>query len=164
MHSNFLTWPLLKLSPVRSSLRIIILCIIVSIISACSHLQLPTLGSEQITSSERVNEADKLYYQGLYSEARSAYLSITRDYPEFSYGWFKLANTSSRIGQPEEAVLYYKRAISLDEGDQRYWHNLSLAYLQLARQTARTAVSRNLTAVNTDLLQLISQIDAAGER
>ncbi|WP_416397624.1 tetratricopeptide repeat protein [Allohahella sp. A8] len=134
-----------------------------SVTSACTHLQTSSGASADMSSSERIDEADRLYSRGHYSEAHEAYLDITRDYPSFSYAWFKLGNTSIKTGHADLSVACYERAISLDGNDQRYWYNLSLAHLQLAKQRAQAALQRNPQADNSQLIQLIAQIDAAGQ-
>ena len=163
MESNYLKAGVNGGGVSSASLRMILMLLSIGLTSACSHLPMAPSSVTDASSSERIDEADRFYALGQHREAQAAYQTIARDYPSFSYGWFKLGNTSVRLGQPELAVAYYEQAISLDGNDQRYWYNLSLAHLQLAKLRAQAAIGRNPQADNTELLRLIAQIDAAGQ-
>jgi tetratricopeptide (TPR) repeat protein len=127
--------------------------------TACSTLG---LSSNTQSSSEKLREADTLYASGQLNGARALYAEIVDLHPEYSYAWFRLGNTSARQDSPEEAIAQYEEAVRLYGGDQRYWYNLALAHVQLAKKRAKTALDRNPYVDNSAIEQLISQIDQVG--
>jgi len=127
--------------------------------TACNSLG---LSSNMNSSSEKLRQADILYASGELNGARVLYAEIVELHPEYSYAWFRLGNTSARLDSPAEAIVQYEEAARLYGGDQRYWYNLALAHVQLAKKRAQTALYRNPYVDNSAIEQLISQIDQVG--
>jgi len=66
---------------------------------------------------ERVEAADKAYMDDNVDEAKSLLEQIVKDFPSVAEGMNKLAFILSKQGENEEALLYYRASLRLDEND-----------------------------------------------
>lgn len=72
-------------------------------------------------------EANKLYQQGKFAEARDAYERVVHNGYESTELYYNLGNTYYKLGIIPLAILQYERARRLSPGDEDVQHNLDLA-------------------------------------
>ncbi|PHR57063.1 MAG: hypothetical protein COA44_06640 [Arcobacter sp.] len=66
---------------------------------------------------ERVQEADKEYMDDNVDKAKELLEGIVKDFPSTAEGMNKLAFILSKKGENEEALLYYRASLRIDEND-----------------------------------------------
>jgi tetratricopeptide (TPR) repeat protein len=73
-----------------------------------------------------LESADFFYGKGQLTESERFYNKILKRYPNFSYGWFRLGNIHTRVGQWDSAVEDYQKVIKLEPTNGKAWHNMAL--------------------------------------
>jgi len=76
-------------------------------------------------SVEMFNDANQLYRDQKFEEARYLYETLAQKYPETSTFYFNLGNTQFRLGKLGETILNYERALMLNPRDQDTRANLN---------------------------------------
>ncbi|HIC43567.1 MAG TPA: tetratricopeptide repeat protein [Sulfurimonas sp.] len=66
---------------------------------------------------DRVKEADEAYMDDNVDKAKELLEGIVKDYPSTAEGMNKLAFILSKKGENEEALLYYRASLRIDEND-----------------------------------------------
>ena len=126
---------------------LVLLCIgTLWVIQGCAHA--PS-GAATQTPPERTqalltaaNQADQLYANGQFEQARPAFKKLTEQYPRNAYFWFRLGNCEAQLGQYPQAIEALQYAIALDPSDGRFSYNLAFAHSALARDAYAKARSQ----------------------
>jgi len=65
-------------------------------------------------------------YVGLrrWQEAYNSYLKATERYPGCERLWFRLARTAERLGRNDDALIYYAKAVGIEESYQRQFRRM----------------------------------------
>jgi len=66
---------------------------------------------------ERIEEADKTYMDGDIAGAKEQLEKIVNDFPSMAEGLNKLAFILSKQGEDDEALLYYRASLRIEEND-----------------------------------------------
>lgn len=66
---------------------------------------------------ERIQDADKSYMDGDIDKAKESLESIVKDFPTAAEGMNKLAFILSKQDENDEALLYYRASLRIDEND-----------------------------------------------
>jgi len=67
--------------------------------------------------SERIEEADKSYVDGDIQKAKELLEGIVKDFPTMAEGMNKLAFILSKLGEKDDALLYYRSSLRIDAND-----------------------------------------------
>lgn len=81
-------------------------------------------GGQEITLFEQAN---KLYNDGKYAEAISAYESILKKKQHSTELYFNLANAHYKLNNPAPSIYYYEKALLLSPNNKEVLNNLSFA-------------------------------------
>lgn len=81
-----------------------------------------------------IQKADQAYTNENYTEALSYYLKVLKDDGSSSDLYYNIANTYYRLGEPGNAVLYYKRALKTNPANSEARQNLEFVQSQLVDQ------------------------------
>jgi len=96
--------------------------IVVTLLALCAARELPAQTPEQL-----LRQANQLYQQGKFSEARDAYGAILAGGYESPELLYNLGNACYKSGSVPAAILNYERARRLLPGDEDLRHNLQIA-------------------------------------
>lgn len=72
--------------------------------------------------------------QKMYQRARDAYTTSVQINPGFAVGWASLGRTSADMGEVEQAIAYYNKALSLDPNFWEVQNNLDNIYRQVKHE------------------------------
>lgn len=97
---------------------------------------------------ERVEEADKEYMNDNVDKAKELLESIVKDFPSAAEGMNKLAFILSKQNENEEALLYYRASLRIDENDDMT-HN-AIAKLLVVMDKNKEAEEHYQAAVKID--------------
>ena len=86
--------------------------------------------------------------QRKYEEARDKFLRSIKVNPDFPLPYYNLGWTHRNLGQPAEAIPYFKKATELQPGRGQYWNGLAWAYL--SNDEFEKAEESMLLAIETD--------------
>jgi hypothetical protein len=90
-----------------------------------------SVAAQQPTMNPAAARADSAFQHGAWQIAAESYRDIVRDSPNNGMGWFRLGTSLDQLGQNDDAIAAYERALTI--GFQR-----GLAEFRLARVFART--------------------------
>lgn len=71
--------------------------------------------------------------QKMYQQARDAYATSVQINPRFAVGWASLGRTSADMGEVDQAIMYYTKALSLDPNFWEVQNNLNNIYRKIGR-------------------------------
>lgn len=95
---------------------------------------------ETVVANQR--RAEMAYEKGDLPEALAGYEALTKTMPSNVDFWFRLGNIHVRMEQPDLAATAYERALQLDSGNAKAWHNLGIVRMrQAAAAFAQSAQS-----------------------
>jgi cytochrome c-type biogenesis protein CcmH/NrfG len=77
-------------------------------------------------------EAQAAYVGNQDERAEKLLLGLSRAVPNDPETWFYLGNLYARTNRPDQAVDAYQKALMLNGGDPRAWHNLGVVRLRQA--------------------------------
>jgi len=77
----------------------------------------PVEQSEEENFDERIEEADKTYVEGDLVKAKELLEGVVNDFPTMAEGMNKLAFVLSKLDEKEEALLYYRASLRINEND-----------------------------------------------
>lgn len=77
-------------------------------------------------------QAEMAYEKGKLAQALAGYEALTRRLPSNVDFWFRLGNIHVRMEQPALAAEAYERALQLDSGNAKAWHNLGIVRMRQA--------------------------------
>lgn len=72
--------------------------------------------------------------QKMYQRARDAYTTSVQINPGFAVGWASLGRTSADMGEVDQAIMYYTKALSLDPNFWEVQNNLNNIYKQVKHE------------------------------
>ncbi|MDB5764473.1 MAG: tetratricopeptide repeat protein [Herminiimonas sp.] len=81
---------------------------------------------------EMRREAQAAYAGSEDERAEKLLLGLTRAVPNDAETWFYLGNLYARTNRPEQATQAYQKALMLNSGDSRAWHNIGVVRLREA--------------------------------
>lgn len=90
------------------------------------------LKTETDSLLELRHEAAALYQKKAYAEAMPLYQQLVEAVPNDAIAWFRLGNLHVRLQQPEKAIAAYQKAVLLDPGVSKAWHNIGILRLRQA--------------------------------
>ena len=125
----------------------LMLCIgTLCLIQGCAHapsVAAPGAPAERTQAPlNAANQADQLYANGQFDQARPAFKKLAEQYPRNAYFWFRLGNCEAQLGQYPQAIEALQYAIALDPTDGRFLYNLAFAHSALARDAYAKARSQ----------------------
>jgi len=91
-----------------------------------------TLFGEQGNIYDLRREAQIAYAGNEDDRAEKLLLGLARAAPNEPETWFYLGNLYARTGRPEQAIQAYQKALMLNAGDARAWHNMGVVRLREA--------------------------------
>ncbi len=118
----------------------LLLVVTLATLSGCASTA-TTHSFKNVIAEQR--KAEKAYEEGHLAEALAGYEALTRILPDNFDFWFRLGNIYVRMEKPTLAAEAYERALRLDSGNAKAWHNLGIVRMRQAAaafaQSARVA-------------------------
>lgn len=97
------------------------------LLNACAML-----GEERGNLYDMRREAQIAYAGNQDDRAEKLLLGLTRSVPNDPEAWFYLGNLYARTNRPERAAEAYQKALMLNQGDAKAWHNIGVVRLREA--------------------------------
>ena len=131
-------------------------------------------GSSLSPSQQQINDLSDSYQSGRFADAEKLALSLTREFPEYPFGWKVLGAVLGQRGRKSEAVDANQTSVALSPLDAECHSNLGAALQKLGRLEEAEASYKKALALKPDFaeahnnlgstLQELGRIDEGIER
>ncbi len=125
------------------------LCKLLILLSALLASGCALLPAEPGNLYDMRREAQEAYAGDEDQRAEKLLLGLSRAAPNDAETWFYLGNLYARTNRPEQATEAYQKALMLNRGDAKAWHNLGVVRLRAA--WAAFIQAHNLTPADDPL-------------
>jgi len=73
--------------------------------------------AQKVDFSKRIEEADQSYIDGDIQKAKKLLEELVKDFPTMAEGMNKLAFVLAKLGEKDDALLYYRASLRIEEND-----------------------------------------------
>lgn len=127
------------------------------LLNACAMLP-----SEQGSIYDLRREAQIAYAGEQDERAEKLLLGLSRAAPNEAETWFYLGNLYARTNRPEQAAQAYQKALMLNSGDAKAWHNIGVVRVREA--WASFIQAHNLAPANDPMRAKLESLITAMEK
>ena len=121
-------------------------------------IQIIQSSNNKIPSKARLNILLENYKNGRYKEAEKLAVSITKDFPEYSFGWKVLGAVLGVLDRKSEGINAMQKAVALSPQDPEAHSNMGVTLKELGRLDEAEASYNQAIALKPDYAEAYSNL------